>query len=158
MVSVDVGIGPIVLQTLQVSYEVIGKDNPPSIAVPTHFYKSIVCKNTSRVWGTTYSTASFIVPNRPVEKDTPLETFQGIVDVYLRQIHRVCIGTPSPSFFAVGLSELESKAGLLLWTNISKREQMRNLCTGNVCALPKPRFHKKTSATTSASAPIPQHS
>jgi endonuclease G len=59
-----------------ISYDVIGKGNPPFLAVPTHFFKSIVCVR-SQGSGLQFTTASFIIPNRSIAKNTSLQTFQG---------------------------------------------------------------------------------
>ena len=58
-----------------VEYEVIG--SPPSIAVPTHFYKLIVGEkmNTKDI-----SVAAFVLPNAPIKNETPLKLFQVPLD------------------------------------------------------------------------------
>lgn len=82
--EVYVATGPLFLPQQQssnyggwnVSYDVIGRGSPPALAVPTHFFKSIVCVR-SRNGRKQFSTASFIVPNRPIEKGASFQTFQG---------------------------------------------------------------------------------
>ena len=55
----------------RVSYEVIG--SPPSVAVPTHFFKVIVAEpteNSSRV-----AVGAFVLPNQEINNSTALTTF-----------------------------------------------------------------------------------
>ncbi|KAI8393607.1 uncharacterized protein BYT42DRAFT_551637 [Radiomyces spectabilis] len=60
-----------------VKYQVIG--NPPNVAVPTHFYKVILTQNNGR-----YSVGAFVLPNRPISDDTPLEQFKVPLDAVER--------------------------------------------------------------------------
>ena len=67
--------GPLFLPRLDVEtghyyvkYRVLG--DPPNTAVPTHFFKVILA-----VKGKDYSIGSFVLPNAPIEHETPLDTF-----------------------------------------------------------------------------------
>ncbi|AGO11909.1 AaceriADR144Cp [[Ashbya] aceris (nom. inval.)] len=52
----------------KVTYEVIG--NPPSVAVPTHFFKLVLAESDKL-----YATA-FVLPNEPIPEDTKLASFE----------------------------------------------------------------------------------
>lgn len=60
----------------RVSYEVIG--NPPSIAVPTHFFKLIVAEKSNKKPDSSndVAVAAFILPNDIIKNETPLRTFE----------------------------------------------------------------------------------
>lgn len=50
-------------------YEVIGSNN---VAVPTHFYKVIVCENNDGL----FEMESYVMPNQVISDDVPLTSFQ----------------------------------------------------------------------------------
>lgn len=66
--------GPLYLPTTEtdgkryVKYQVIGKNN---VAVPTHFFKVIKCGR---------NVTAYILPNKPIKAETPLEQFQTTVE------------------------------------------------------------------------------
>ncbi|PVU98114.1 hypothetical protein BB561_000102 [Smittium simulii] len=53
-----------------VKYEMIG--NPPNVAVPTHFYKIILCKNQN---STQFFKQGFVLPNQEISNNKPLQDF-----------------------------------------------------------------------------------
>lgn len=57
----------------QVTYEVIG--NPPTVAVPTHFYKIIIGESSSSPSDDGVAVGAFILPNENISSDTDLMTF-----------------------------------------------------------------------------------
>ncbi|KAK7516796.1 uncharacterized protein IWZ02DRAFT_470405 [Phyllosticta citriasiana] len=64
----------------RVSYEVIG--SPPSVAVPTHFYKVIFAED-GRAGGNV-ALGAFVLPNAPIPNDKPLVEFEVPVEVVER--------------------------------------------------------------------------
>lgn len=52
-----------------VKYEVIGAS---SVAVPTHFYKVVVCETSDNQ----LEMESYVMPNQKIDNDTPLKAFQ----------------------------------------------------------------------------------
>ncbi|KAJ8604699.1 hypothetical protein CTAYLR_006562 [Chrysophaeum taylorii] len=71
--KVTVVTGPLFLGSAQ---QTIG--TPPSLVhVPTHFFKIVLAETTPRaVWsGGGYAVAAFVVPNKPIQPDTPLTDF-----------------------------------------------------------------------------------
>lgn len=52
-----------------VRYQVIGQN---SVAVPTHFYKIVVCETANGA----LEMESYVMPNQPISDDTPLAVFQ----------------------------------------------------------------------------------
>lgn len=85
-------------------YQVIG--NPPSIAVPTHFYKIVLAQK--NLTDTTYSTAAFLLPNQAIPIPTHLTQFK------------------------VAKELIERASGLTFLTkNVTKL--VRDLCTEVVC-------------------------
>lgn len=110
----------------KVTYEVIG--NPPSVAVPTHFFKLVVAeKPKGNEFSEELHVAAFVLPNEPISNATKLTEFE------------------------VPLNALERSAGLQLLQNVPKNKK-RSLCkevscaitirefsnTSNTLALPKP--------------------
>ncbi|ODQ80302.1 hypothetical protein BABINDRAFT_131689 [Babjeviella inositovora NRRL Y-12698] len=63
----------------RVTYEVIG--NPPSIAVPTHFFKVIVGEHAG---SPNVAVAAFVLPNDKIDNSTPLQSFQVPVEALER--------------------------------------------------------------------------
>ncbi|KAI9791119.1 MAG: nuclease [Peltula sp. TS41687] len=63
-----------------VSYEVIG--NPPSVAVPTHFYKVIFAEDGQT--GGKVALGAFVLPNAPISNDKPLTDFEAPVELVER--------------------------------------------------------------------------
>ncbi|KAI1502679.1 hypothetical protein F5X99DRAFT_378069 [Biscogniauxia marginata] len=57
-----------------VRYEVIG--NPPSVAVPTHFYKVIFAEDGSSATGGDVAIGAFVLPNAPIPNEKPLADFE----------------------------------------------------------------------------------
>ncbi|KAG5440582.1 hypothetical protein PCK2_000407 [Pneumocystis canis] len=55
----------------RVTYEMIG--NPPSVAVPTHFFSVIYAEDESKT--DSVAVGSFILPNMPIDDDTELTEF-----------------------------------------------------------------------------------
>lgn len=60
----------------RVSYEMIG--NPPNVAVPTHFFKIIIGE--SPRFGSKVALGAFVLPNAPIDNNTPLKSFYVPVD------------------------------------------------------------------------------
>ncbi|CAH0049091.1 unnamed protein product [Clonostachys solani] len=89
-----------------VKYEMIG--SPPSIAVPTHFYKVIFAED-GRVGGNV-ALGAFVLPNAPISNDKPITDFEVPVEAVER---------------ASGL-EFASKLPV---------QRRRRLCTDTTCAL-----------------------
>ncbi len=61
----------------KVTYEVIG--NPPSVAVPTHFYKVIFAENDPNGGGNSnapVALGAFVLPNAPIPNEKPLADFE----------------------------------------------------------------------------------
>ncbi|EPS41952.1 hypothetical protein H072_4096 [Dactylellina haptotyla CBS 200.50] len=87
--SIRVITGPLYLPKLdtdgkyRVTYEVIG--SPPSVAVPTHFYKIIVGESTNAP-ATPRSVAigAFVLPNAAIDNKTPLAEFAVPVEMIER--------------------------------------------------------------------------
>lgn len=88
--SVRVVTGPLYLPKIdaadgksRVTYEVIG--NPPSIAVPTHFFKLIVGEKPAKSPNTdNISVAAFVLPNAPIANETKLTDFEVPIDALER--------------------------------------------------------------------------
>jgi endonuclease G len=57
---------------LYVKYEVIG---PSNVAVPTHFFKVILCEKQG-----VYSLYSYVLPNQPCDESTPLSSYLVPID------------------------------------------------------------------------------
>lgn len=83
--EVIVATGPLFLpssaKTLRADHATIG--SPPSLVhVPTHFYKIILTDTRPRTaWsGAGYSVGAFVVPNRPIDPETPLTDFIAPLD------------------------------------------------------------------------------
>ncbi|KAJ9212337.1 hypothetical protein DTO166G4_6119 [Paecilomyces variotii] len=58
----------------RVSYEVIG--NPPSVAVPTHFYKVIYAEDGTNSPSSKVSLGAFVLPNARIPNDKSLSDFE----------------------------------------------------------------------------------
>ena len=84
--SVRIVTGPLYLPRrdedgkYKVSYEMIG--NPPSVAVPTHFYKVIFAEDGQT--GGKVSLAAFVLPNAPIPSDKPLTDFEAPIEAVER--------------------------------------------------------------------------
>lgn len=84
--SVRIITGPLYLPRLhsdnkwRVSYEVVG--SPPSIAVPTHFYKIIVAEDGKT--GGSVSIGAFVLPNAVISNSTRLTEFEVPLEVIER--------------------------------------------------------------------------
>ena len=106
-----------------VKYQLIG--DPPTIAVPTHFYKVVLAvKNPQSQSNPTpfpkYSLGGFIIPNAYIPEETPVE------------------------MFAVPLENVEKAAGLMFFNQVPRRPgSVTPLCEAQKCILPAPRFWEK---------------
>jgi endonuclease G len=89
-----------------VKYEMIG--SPPSIAVPTHFYKVIFAED-GRVGGNV-ALGAFVLPNAPISNDKPITDFE------------------------VPVEAVERASGLEFATKLPPQRRKR-LCTDTTCAL-----------------------
>ncbi|SCV03266.1 LANO_0G03114g1_1 [Lachancea nothofagi CBS 11611] len=68
---------------MKVTYEVIG--NPPTVAVPTHFYKLIVAENSKmNPDSDVVAVGAFVLPNGKISNDTKLIDFEVPVDAISR--------------------------------------------------------------------------
>jgi endonuclease G, mitochondrial len=65
-----------------VTYEVIG--NPPSVAVPTHFFKVIVAEGKNGQAGGPVSVGAFVLPNQEIENSTALTAFSTPIEAVER--------------------------------------------------------------------------
>ncbi|TQS31456.1 hypothetical protein Golomagni_08259, partial [Golovinomyces magnicellulatus] len=89
-----------------VKYEMIG--TPPSIAVPTHFYKVIFAED-GRVGGNV-ALGAFVLPNAPISNDKPITDFE------------------------VPVEAVERASGLEFATKLPTQRRKR-LCADTTCAL-----------------------
>lgn len=89
-----------------VRYEMIG--SPPSVAVPTHFYKVILAED-GRTGGNV-SIGAFVLPNAPISNDRPITDFE------------------------VPVEAVERASGLE-FANKLPVHRRRRLCTDTTCAL-----------------------
>ncbi|KAK9462432.1 uncharacterized protein V1516DRAFT_670251 [Lipomyces oligophaga] len=87
--SVRIVTGPLYLPKkypdgkFRVTYEMIG--NPPSVAVPTHFFKLIVAESPRKQPSTAeVAVGAFILPNEPIPNAAPLKSFYVPVDAIER--------------------------------------------------------------------------
>ena len=84
--SVRIVTGPLYLPRrdedgkYRVSYEMIG--NPPSVAVPTHFYKVVFAEDGQT--GGKVALGAFVLPNAPIPNDTPLTDFEAPIEAVER--------------------------------------------------------------------------
>ncbi|KAH3673777.1 hypothetical protein WICPIJ_009657 [Wickerhamomyces pijperi] len=88
----------------RVHYEVIG--NPPNIAVPTHFYKLVVCEDGSN----DLRVAAFVLPNAVIDNKTPLKSFE------------------------VPVESLERSSGLNFLQNVNEKNK-KSLCKEVTCEI-----------------------
>ncbi|KAL1837841.1 hypothetical protein VTK73DRAFT_4533 [Phialemonium thermophilum] len=89
-----------------VRYEVIG--NPPSVAVPTHFYKVIFAEDGKA--GGQVALGAFVLPNAPIPNDKPLTDFE------------------------VPVEAVERASGLEFATKLPPQRR-RRLCADTTCAI-----------------------
>jgi endonuclease G len=89
-----------------VKYEMIG--SPPSVAVPTHFYKVIFAED-GRAAGNV-AIGAFVLPNAPISNDRPITDFE------------------------VPVEAVERASGLEFATKLPPQRR-RRLCTDTTCAL-----------------------
>ncbi|KAL6870046.1 nuclease [Amphichorda felina] len=89
-----------------VKYEMIG--SPPSVAVPTHFYKVIFAED-GRAGGTV-ALGAFVLPNAPISNDKPITDFE------------------------VPVEAVERASGLEFATKLAPQRR-RRLCADTTCAL-----------------------
>ncbi|RSL99766.1 hypothetical protein CEP52_009549 [Fusarium oligoseptatum] len=110
--SVRIVTGPLYLPKKEadgkwyVKYEMIG--SPPSVAVPTHFYKVIFAED-GRVGGNV-ALGAFVLPNAPIANSKPITDFE------------------------VPLEAVERASGLEFATKLPPQRR-RRLCTDTTCAL-----------------------
>ncbi|KAF4994976.1 hypothetical protein FDECE_12945, partial [Fusarium decemcellulare] len=110
--SVRIVTGPLYLPRKEadgkwyVKYEMIG--NPPSVAVPTHFYKVIFAED-GRVGGNV-ALGAFVLPNAPIANSKPITDFE------------------------VPIEAVERASGLEFATKLPPQRR-RRLCTDTTCAL-----------------------
>lgn len=76
---------------MHVSYQVIG---PNQIAVPTHFFKVVVCEK-----GSSLELLSYIIPNEPLDPHTPLDKFLHPIEAIERAAGIVLLDKVSKSAF-----------------------------------------------------------
>lgn len=79
--KVTVITGPLFVPSGKADWPVIGV--PPSLVhVPTHFFKIILAESPGRAeWaGSGYAIGAFVVPNKPIDADTPLLAFLAPVE------------------------------------------------------------------------------
>jgi endonuclease G len=103
-----------------VKYELIG--SPPTIAVPTHFFKVVLAHD-----GPTVAMAAFIFPNEAVKDPRPLITYLAPLD------------------------DIEKTIGVTFFEGVD-RTALVPLCSHTQCVLPAATFskakpHEKTSFT-----------
>jgi len=101
-----------------VKYEVIG--NPPNVAVPTHFFKTILVENPIQSEESKIkppkAIASFVLPNQSISPEIAIEEF------------------------LVPLDKLNRMSGLLFWNKVIDQQQ---LCSEeHQCKLPPPEWWK----------------
>ncbi|KAJ2906857.1 putative nuclease NUC1 precursor mitochondrial [Zalerion maritima] len=89
-----------------VKYEMIG--TPPSIAVPTHFYKVIFAEDGKK--GGSVAVGAFVLPNARIPNETPLESFE------------------------VPIEAVERASGLEFATKLSSSRRKR-LCADTSCSI-----------------------
>ena len=89
-----------------VKYEMIG--SPPSVAVPTHFYKVIFAEDGTV--GGNVSIGAFVLPNAPISNQKPITDFE------------------------VPIEAVERASGLEFATKLPVQRR-RRLCTDTTCAL-----------------------
>lgn len=89
-----------------VKYEMIG--SPPSVAVPTHFYKVIFAEDGNI--GGNVAIGAFVLPNAPITNDKPITDFE------------------------VPIEAVERASGLEFATKLPVQRR-RRLCTDTTCAL-----------------------
>lgn len=117
--NVRILTGPLYLPKLcddgkyRVTYEVIG--NPPNIAVPTHFFKLVVCDDGSN--NGDLSVGAFVMPNAVIPNSVPLKEFQ------------------------VPVEALERSSGLTLLQNVEPKKK-KNLCREVECEIVVREFAK----------------
>ncbi|CVL07841.1 probable nuclease NUC1 precursor, mitochondrial [Fusarium proliferatum] len=110
--SVRIVTGPLYLPKKEadgkwyVKYEMIG--TPPSVAVPTHFYKVIFAED-GRVGGNV-ALGAFVLPNAPISNSKPITDFE------------------------VPLEAVERASGLEFATKLPPQRR-RRLCSDHSCAL-----------------------
>lgn len=96
----------------RVEYEVIG--SPPSVAVPTHFFKLVIGENSN---SDVIDVGAFVLPNDIIDNSTPLTTFQ------------------------VPVEALENSSGLELLHKVAPHKK-RDLCKYNRCEIIVREFPK----------------
>ncbi|KAJ1829972.1 nuclease [Coemansia sp. RSA 2711] len=111
--------GPLYLPTKEgdkwfVKYQVIG--NPPNVAVPTHFFKVILAKNSA---DKAFSIGAFALPNREIDNATPLTNF------------------------SMPLEYVERAAGLTFFDKIDRKAAMVPLCSKIQCTLEHDAWKKR---------------
>ena len=100
-----------------VQYEMLGDDKGGHVAVPTHFFKVIMAEERGRI-----AIGAFIMPNKPIAPDIPLEKF------------------------TVELATVESASGLHFFERLRAAGSIggvlqKGLCSDTTCVLP-PGYHE----------------
>ena len=87
--SVRIATGPLYLPRRDpvdnkwyVKYEMIG--SPPSVAVPTHFYKVIFAEDSAAPGAGSVAIGAFVLPNAPIPNDKPITDFEVPVEAVER--------------------------------------------------------------------------
>lgn len=118
--SVRIITGPLFLpkfnektRKYEISYEVIG--NPPSVSVPTHFYKIVVGEKFSndnmKNKGENIYVAGFVLPNDKIPNDIPL------------------------TYFKTPIEAIERSSGLSFFHQNVSNKKVKDLCDNVSCVL-----------------------
>ncbi|KAH7328609.1 hypothetical protein B0I35DRAFT_346024 [Stachybotrys elegans] len=110
-----------------VKYEMIG--SPPSVAVPTHFYKVIFAEDGKA--GGNVAIGAFVLPNAPISNSKPITDFE------------------------VPVEAVERASGLEFATKLPPSRKKR-LCSDTVCALIIKEYGDKQKAAARAALPSPR--
>lgn len=93
-----------------VKYEVIGTNH---VAVPTHFFKVVVCETTSGE----FHMESYVMPNQFIDDNVPLTSFQVCtfyLNWYRNLTYQVALQVPPES--------IERASGLLFFDNLARKQ------------------------------------
>ncbi|PHH62592.1 hypothetical protein CDD81_6907 [Ophiocordyceps australis] len=110
-----------------VNYEVIG--NPPSVAVPTHFYKVIFAEDGKT--GGNVAIGAFVLPNSPIPNSKPLAEFE------------------------VPVEAVERASGLEFATKLPPQRR-RRLCADTSCSLVIKEYAERQKAFAKPALPAPK--
>jgi hypothetical protein len=140
-----------------VAHGVIGSTVPPTVHVPTHFYKAVLVR------GEPSMTAAWVVPNAAIGESEPLETFEVPLETVERaagfRLFRGILGERwglGGSSAATGGPGVGTAAVDSVGTDSSIGSAHIPLCRSIDCVLPKPwsfaNDNKKPAAKPSAGA------